>query len=83
MDNRLFIEQLKNVIQSLGYSLASYNIGTNRITATVKINAKNLDQEKQNLIGIQFRRIIGTQAWVITSQQKFDDDLVFSIEKEI
>lgn len=80
---RLYVEQLKNVIQSLGYALSSYNIGPDKITATVKINSKDLDQNQQNLVGIQFRRIIATQAWTITAQQMFNDSLVFSIEKEV
>jgi len=82
-DNRIIIEQLKNLIQSLGYAVDGYNIGADRLTATIKIGAKDLNQDQQNLIGIQLRRIVATQAWTITASQKIGDDLVFSLEKEI
>lgn len=81
--NRLQIEQLKNLIQSLHYDMSGYAITPTELTATVKINVKDLDQSQQNIVELQFKRIIATQGWIETSAQKFEDYLVFYVSKVI
>jgi hypothetical protein len=65
------------------YELVGYAITPTELTATAKISVKGLDQTQQNLVELQFRRIIDTQGWTVTSAENADDFIMFSLRKDI
>lgn len=79
----LFIEQLRSVLQTFNYDLISYDIGLTDITAIAKVPIKDLDQSQQNILQIQFNRIINTQGWSAAAATPKDDYLFFTLTRPL